>query len=452
MAGTIQTGTSTPPRRVSPLVWTIFFVVPAALLAGWFGLRFWVERSAKSRIYATLQPSQAADLIESWSPWFGSPNSLKWLQAEAYRKARDRGRVERITDALAAKGVDATFASSPLVLLEGSLGGPQRIREKLGPLLQLYKENGSEVLAALVEGYLIQGNTSGAGQTLSLWGELFENDFQLEFWKGVLSTRNYNLDQAVPAFRRSIELNPNFPRARHELAEVFIEQAKFEDAKSDYQWLVDRFPSNLEYITGYARCLLNLGYPDEAIEQLRKIPDVSRLPSPELSLVCEANLEAGRAEEASKQAAILLNRWPRALPYLQLQARCKAKMSQQGESEALFSKAAESQTKRPEIDRMLEQLAIDGGNQQLRMDLGEMMMTYMDPAAGVGFIQIASRTAPNNLRGHQLLAYYFDREGKTDAAAAHQQAIMRIQMAMEEAAMMQRDQEPPTILTPSGLP
>lgn len=80
------------------------------------------------------------------------------------------------------------------------------------------------------------------------------------------------------------------------------------------------------------------------------------------------------------------------------------------------------------------------------------MMTYLDPAGGIGFIQIASRMNPNNLRGHQLLASYYEREGKSDAAMAHQQAIMRIQQTMEEAAMMQRDQEPPTILTPSILP
>ncbi len=391
-------------------------------------------------------------MIETWSPWLGTPKSLKWLQAEAYRKAGDRGRVKRIADALAADGADPTTASSSILLMDGSAGAPQKIREKLGPLLQLYKENGSEVLASMVQGYMVQGNSAGASQTLSLWAELFENDFQLEFWRGVIATQNYRLEQAVPAFQRSIELNPSFPRARQELAEVLIEQAKFEEAKAGYQWLAERFPDNQEYIAGYARCLLNLGYPDQAVEQLSKIPDVSRLPSPELSLVCETNLEAGRFEEASKQAAILLNRWPSAMPYLQLQARCKAKMSQQSESDALFAQAAESQTKRPEVDRMLEKLALDGGNQQLRLDLGETMMTYLDPAGGIGFIQIASRVNPNNLRGHQLLARYYEREGKIDAATAHQQAIMRIEQAIEEAAMMQRDQEPPTILTPSVLP
>jgi tetratricopeptide (TPR) repeat protein len=440
-------------RKGLARIWVLSVSIATTMVGGWCGLRFWVESSSKSLIYTSFQPLQASERIEAWSPWLGNPKTLKWLLAEAYRKAGDAGRVKRISDALAADGADPVMASAPILLMEGNAGSPQRIREKLGPMLQLYKEHGSEVLASMVQGYMIQGNSASASQTLSLWAELFENDFQLEFWRGVLATQNYRLEQAVPAFQRSIELNPNFPRARQELAEVFIEQAKFEDAKTVYQWLTERFPDNQEYIAGYARCLLNLGYPDQAIEQLSKIPDISRLPSPELSLVCETNLEAGRIEEASKQAAILLNRWPNAMPYLQLQARCKAKMSQQSESEALFAKAAESQAKRPEVDRMLEKLALDGGNQQLRLDLGEMMMTYLDPAGGIGFVQIASRTNPNNLRGHQLLAQYYEREGKTEIASAHQQAIMRIRMAIEEEALIQKgNQEPPMILTPSGLP
>ena len=446
-------GAPKPIREGSVRVWILLAIAFATVIGGWLGTRWWVERSAKTLIYSTYQPGQGVEKLEKWAPWLGSPNSFRWLLAEAHRKAGDRGRVQRLTDAMLADGMDSNLASSPIILMEASLGTPQRVREKLGPLLQIYKENGSEVLAALAQGYMIQGNSAGASQTLSLWAELFENDFQLEFWRGVLATQNYQLDQAVPAFQRSIELNPNYPRARLELAEVLIEQAKFEEAKSGYQWLAERFPNNQEYITGYARCLLNLGYPDQAVEQLNKLSDVTRLPSPELSLVCETNLEAGRVEEASKQASILLNRWPKALPYLQLQARCKAKLNQQSESDSLFAQAAESQTKRPEVDRMLEQLAVDEGNQQLRIDLGEMMMTYLDPAGGVGFVQMASRMAPNNLRGHQLLSYYYDREGKTDAATAHQQAISRIRMAMEEAAMLQQNNlDPPTILTPSSLP
>ncbi|MFO0013304.1 MAG: tetratricopeptide repeat protein [Planctomycetota bacterium] len=449
----VRDRTRSPARRGLARTWLLALVPIVAILAGWFGLRFWVEHSARNLIYVSFQPARAADLLERWNPWLGSPTSLRWLLAEAHRKVGDRGRVRRITDALAAEGVESVRAAAPFLLLEAAAGTPQRVKEKIGPLLQIYKKQGAEVLASMVQGYFTQGDSTSANQTLRLWAELYDDDFQLEFWQGVLATQNYNLEKALPAFQRSIELNPDFPRARQELAEVYIEQAKFEEAKSGYQWLHEHYPDNNEYITGYARCLLNLGYPEQAVEQLNKLRDVSGLPSPELALVCETNLEAGRVEEASRQADILLKRWPEALPYLQLQARCKAKLGEQSASEKLFAKAAESQTKRPEVDRLLEQLSIDAGNHALRMNLGELMMTFLDPAGGVGYIQVASRTVPNDIRAHQMLAAYYEREGKLAIAEIHRRAVQRIELAIEEAALMQQGglgMEPPP--APSNPP
>lgn len=407
-------------------------------------MRFWVAAQAKSYLYERGNAESAAQLLEQWAPWVGAPQSLRLLQAESYRKAGDRGRVKRISDALSAEGVESLRASAPLLLLDASAGAPSRVKENLGPLLKIYGEQGSEVLAAMVQGYMTQGDVNTASQTLRLWGELYEDDYQLEFWKGVVATLNYNLESAIQAFQKSIRLNPQFPKSRQELAEVYLEQAKFEEARSEYQWLVDHDRDNFEYITGLARSLLNLGYPDQAVEQLNLLKDVSKLPSPELSLVCETNLEAGRLDDASAQAALLLARWPDALPYLQLQARCKAKLGQQAESEALFAKAAASQVKRPEIDRMLDQLAIDGTNHTLRVTLGEQMMTYLDPAGGIGYIQVASRSVPSDVKCHALLATYYEREGKTQTAEIHRRAIQQIEMAMQERALLEQGMPPPT--------
>lgn len=430
--------------------WVVLALAGIFVVLAWFGLRYGIEQSVRKSIYVDGEPEQAAATLERWGPWLGNPRSLRWLLAESHRKSGDRGRVQRITDALASEGMDPLNASAPMLLLEASAGAPTGVKENLGPLLKMYGPYGAEVLSSMVQGYMTQGDTVTAGQTLRLWSELYDNDFLLEFWQGVVATLNYNLEKAVPSFERSIKLNPNFPRARQELAEVYIEQAKFEEAQREYEWLAQRFPDNYQYITGYARSLLNLGYPDQAVEQLNKLRDVSKLPSPELSLVCETNLEAGRLEEASKQADILLQRWPNALPYLQLQARCKAKLGKQTESEALFAKAADSQTKRPEVDRMLEQLAVDGSNHELRMGLGEMMMNYLDPPGGIGYIQVASRTVPDDIRGHELLAAYYEREGKQTAADVHRRAIQQIEIAREERALLEQSGgDPANILAPT---
>lgn len=141
------------------------------------------------------------------------PKGWRWLLADAYRKIGDRGRVKRITDELATGGMAQTQAAAPLLLMDSAAGVPVKVKENLGPLLLIYKENGAEVLGSLVQGFMTQGDFNSANQTLRLWGELFEGDYQLEFWKGVTSTANYDLDGAITAFQKSIAIRSDFPRS-----------------------------------------------------------------------------------------------------------------------------------------------------------------------------------------------------------------------------------------------
>ena len=411
------------------------------LLAIWAVLYLWVDRSSRDLIYRKNASAQGISRLEAWAPLMFYPSRWTWLKAEAYRKLGDRPRVSRLVDEMAAKGLADLKASSPLWLLESAAGRPGKLKDNLGPLLLVYKSDGGEVLASLVQGFLNQGDHPSASQALRLWNELYEQDPKAAFWQGVFSTASYDLETALKSFQKAIELDPQDPRARQELAEVYLEKANFEEARQQFEWLVKNDYENPEVITGYARSLLNLGLTDEAALQLKKLTDVSKLPSPELALVCETNLEADQAQEASEQASILLKRWPNALPYLQLKARSLAKLGETSESEKFFAQAAESQNKRPQVDQMIERMATDSANQELRRDMGELMMNYLDPAGGVGYIQIASRTNPFDIKTQELLVSYYEKEGDLQVAQNHRRMIRQIQQAVMNSMEMS-DQAP----------
>ena len=400
------------------------------LVALWLATYYWVGRSSHDLIYTKNAPALAIARLETWSPLMFYPSKWNWLKAEAYRKLGDRVRVSRIVDQLSARGMPSVQATSPLLLMDSAAGLPAKVKENLGPLLQLYKNDGGEVLGSMVQGFLNQGDHQSTNQVLTLWNALYDDDPKAAFWQGVYSTVSYDLDAALNSFQKAIELDPYDPKARQELAEVYLEKANFEQAREMFQWLVEHGNDSPEILTGYARSLLNLGFADQASEQLKKLPDVTKLPSPELALVCETNLEADQAQQASDQASILLSRWPDALPFLQLKARSLAKLGQTAESEKIFAKAAESQNRRPRVDRMIEQMATETNNPQLRRDMGEMMMNYLDPSGGVGYIQIASRADPFDLKTQELLATYYEKEGKLQIAENHRRMIRRIQQMM----------------------
>ncbi|MFM8574029.1 MAG: tetratricopeptide repeat protein [Pirellula sp.] len=435
--------------RSGPMLLLSFLLV--AIL--WSSLYFWVERSAEELIFRKNAPAQGIARIESWSPIMLYPTKWSWLKAEGYRKLGDRGRVSRLVDEMAARGVPTVQASSPMLLLDSASGVPSKVKDNLGPLLQLYKTNGGEVLGAMVQGFLNQGDHSSTSQALRLWKELYEDDPKAAFWQGVYSTVSYDLDTALTSFKRAIELDPRDPKARQELGEVYLEKANFEEAREMFQWLVQNGYETPEVIAGLARSLLNLGFADQASEQLRKLSDVTKLPSPELALVCETNLEADQAQIASEQATILLGRWPDALPYLQLKARSLAKLGQTAQSEEYFAKAAQSQNRRPQVDQMIERMATESENQELRRDMGELMMNYLDPAGGIGYVQIASRTNPFDMKTQQLLAAYYEKEGKLQIAESHRRMIRQIQQAILDSMESSTGDTPPvTAPAPSLQP
>lgn len=419
------------PKRSGMIRKSLFVLLGVPLLVvTWLVAYFWVGRSSHDLIYNKNAPAQAIARLEAWSPLMFNPSKWNWLKAEAYRKLGDRVRVSRIVDQMTTTGIPGIEASSPLLLMDSAAGLPTKVKENLGPLLRLYKDDGGEVLGAMIQGFLNQGDHQSTSQALTLWNALYDDDPKAAFWQGVYSTVSYDLDTALTSFKRAIELDPNDPKARQELAEVYLEKANFEQSRELFQWLVEHGSDSPEIITGYARSLLNLGFADQASEQLKKLPDVTKLPSPELALVCETNLEADQAQQASDQASILLKRWPDALPYLQLKARSLAKLGQTAESEKLFAQAAESQNRRPQVDQMIERMATETNNQQLRRDMGELMMNYLDPAGGVGYVQIASRADPFDIKTQEILASYYEKEGNLQIAENHRRMIRRIQQVL----------------------
>jgi hypothetical protein len=94
---------------------------------------------------------------------------------------------------------------------------------------------------------------------------------------------------------------------------------------------------------------------------------------------------------------------------------------------------------------MLERLQTDPFNANLRRDLGELMMNYLDPPGGVGYIQVASRANPSDVKSHELIASYMEREGNREAAENHRRILRQIQQAIQD--MM--DSMPPDAV-PSG--
>jgi hypothetical protein len=60
------------------------------------------------------------------------------------------------------------------------------------------------------------------------------------------------------------------------------------------------------------------------------------------------------------------------------------------------------------------------------------MMNYLDPPGGVGYIQVASRGNPSDVKSHELIASYMEREGNWESAETHRRILRQIQQAIQD--------------------
>jgi predicted Zn-dependent protease len=398
-------------------------LVAGILVAAWFGMRIWVEREAERDIFERGQPKTALSNLTRWESILLAPERWHWLKAEAARQANDLARLKRLTDESAISGLPIEQVSGPKWLMEASSGATQNAKSNLAKLLLLYGPHRSEVFGALMQGYLIRGGKAEATQLLKLWKEESGDAAEYHFWDGVAAINNYELGRAADALRKAIELKPDYQKAHLELGELLLEQGQPDAAREEFEWLMERTPDQIRVVTGFAKTLLNLGLAEEAAAELDKLQNIEKLPATELSLIADTNLQAGNVDAAAKQIKVLLTRWPDASGILDLARQYEAKVKNIEKSEEYAKKADASQARRPEIDQMLARLNSEPNNQVLRRQIGELMMTYLDPAAGAGYLEVVAMATPTDLKVHQLLLEYFKRENNRERALIHEQFV-----------------------------
>ena len=433
----LQDSVSNLPGRKYRRIVGFSILAVGLIAAGWLSLRWWIERESERDIFEREQPKIALQRLTSWSTVMATPKRWRWLQAEAARKSNDRARLHRFCDEAGSAGLSTEEANGPKWLMDAASGNIQNAKANLAKLLLLYGKNRDEVYAAVVQGFLVKGNKPDANQVLKLWKEDTDGTPEFYYWQGVAAISNYELNRGEESLRKAIEARPGFQKARLELAELFIEQAQFNDARAEFEWLVQRMPDSPRVVVGLAKSLFSLGLADEAAAELSKLKDVDSLPTTELLLIAETNLESGNVDVAHHQAQVLLSRWPDALAILQLAANCESKLMNKAKSEELSAKASRSQTFRPEIDQMLAKLNDEPNNQILRRQMGELMMNYMDPGAGAGYLEIVAVVLPTDLKVHQLLATYYQRENNRERAIVHELIVKQLTERQSSTAVPQ---------------
>src|SRR5262249_12935486 len=115
------------------------------------------------------------------------------------------------------------------------------------------------ILEALTQGYLKTHRLLDASHCLDLWLQHQPNNVRALVWRGEVKERRNSNAEAIVAYRRAVELEPDNEDVRLHLAQALIRSDQAEEAQVQFEQLQHRQPENSEVLLGLAHCRRSLG-------------------------------------------------------------------------------------------------------------------------------------------------------------------------------------------------
>jgi tetratricopeptide (TPR) repeat protein len=407
-----------PPRRGRR--WVLLAGVVVVALAAWLGGRQWWAwqhlRGAEEAL-GRYDFDEALKHLESCLRVWSSSSSTRLLAARTARRAE---RFDRAEEHLA---VCEQGPRTPEVALERFLLRAQQgdLGEVDVPLQQLIKDGHVDtplIIEALARGYVrVFRHGQARGALLDLIERQPENPWA-HFWYGQLYQDRREYLQAVPPFRRAVELAPRQALFRLHLAGVLVQTNQAREAWPYYEQLLGEAAAQPDVLLGAAACLRRLNQPAAAHEYLDTLlhdhPDHA-----------EGWAERGRAfsDQARPAEAIRCLRKAFELDsgnysigfalFSELRARGER------EADAVWQRIGALRHDEERQQQILDELGKQGRNAALRHELGDILLRSGSEAAALRWFAAALEDDPNHRPTHTSLAKYYQGKGNAEAAAYH---------------------------------
>ena len=154
-----------------------------------------------------------------------------------------------------------------------------RGRFKLNFLLEFY----TGVAKASMEDYAEALTHLTSAELLAKTSEPGRLTHQFYFQLGSVHERSGNISEAVAAFRKCLELSPNFPEALNYLGYMWAERGEnLEEAREMIEKAVRAEPENAAFLDSLAWVLFKLDRPEEALRYMNKAIFHTEEPDPTL--------------------------------------------------------------------------------------------------------------------------------------------------------------------------
>jgi len=372
-------------------------------------------------------------LAASWLHWARTINDenaeAHFLTARVSRRLGDSQGLQKHLKRAHQLGWPELRLQREWTLAQAQIGLLKQAEPHLENLLVNAGEDGAEICAAFVCGFVHHYQFQRAILLLDVWEKDFPDDSEPHLMRGRLHQRWRNWSAAETEYREALKRRSNDFDARCGLAEVLATQHKYEEAARHYSALLKGDPDNAVLMNGWADCQMHLGRPEDASAAYRKLLANDQNDCSARLGLGQMALEDRRYDEALSWLEPAAAACPRRPDVLYALAQALVAAGRREEAKQHFRYFDEANSALIKVSELMSHLVEYPNDLDARFEVGRLYMKYGTPAEGANWLKTVLAIAPNHQPTHALLEQYYDETHQAELAQQH-----RLQMAAPPSA------------------
>lgn len=411
-------------RRVGPLAWLLITLAVVGLgVGGWMIV---AEVRAARRLNAAREAlgrndvPAAREAITQYLHRHPRSAEARFLAAQA---ARRDGALDAAGEHLRTAGQLGWVPEA--VSLERALLAVQQGEGDgfLASLHRFVEEDHPEavrILEVLVPFYLLRFQVHEAAWAVQQW--IRREPERAAAWssRGYVAERQRNPAEAIAAFRRAVELEPEADEARMHLARWLVDKNQPAEALGHLRTLRDHRPKDAQVLYYLARTEFSLGKKEEARRTLEDLLREHPQHAGGLAERGRLELSEGHLQPAERDLRKAAELSPSERDILYQLVLCLRRVGKDSEAEATDRRRLALEDDLDRLGKVTLAIAASPRDAELRRQAGEICLRHGRVTDGLNWLQSALREDPQHAATHRLLAEHYQRVGRLELARRHE--------------------------------
>ena len=371
---------------------------------------------------------------------FTNKAQINFLTARLERRRGDYDKMNQFLEEAQAAGFDPVMIQRERILAAAQTANLELAESRLPDLLNDPRGDEREICEAYIIGYLQFQQHDAALQLADAWQNDFPEDARPHFLEGVIQKSLFNHKLAEEAYRRALEIDPEYYQAALDIADVLLTLKDTERA-IQYLKMAENAPEfRVDSYTAQAHCLRMLGKDSQAEQILRVV--TSEYPNHQAAAIELGRIlvETKRPEEGISTLKPVIEKDPRNTDARHMMAIGLRSIGKLNEAQEHFDFVEQVKENLADANELTQKITSGKDSIDTRLAIAEKFWTYGSEQEAMIWMRSAYQLDPLYLPTLEFMQRYYQVKVKDDPALQKQLDRFSNEVAKAKSHIQQESQ------------